>query len=331
MSGPTASGSPTPVVVVGDVMTDILVRVDVTLPAGLAIGSDTRARISTSGGGSGANTACWLASAGRDVTFVGRVGDDHFGAAAVAQLAACAVRTQVRVDPERPTGTCVVLVDVTGQRSMLPDSGANIAVTADDLPPLGPAVPGRRRAHLHLSGYTLLNPASRAAGISMLDTARRAGVTTSVGAASAALIRQVGATEVLGMLAGASLVVANLDEVQALLPDSPYGPEPGGSGWSTPLADPLPHAHLVEKIGTVVVTGGAHGAWWFARGHDPIHVPAPAVEPVDTTGAGDAFAAGFLGAWLDGVPPELALAAGHRLGAHAVARVGARPEPRARR
>ena len=71
---------------------------------------------------------------------------------------------------------------------------------------------------------------------------------------------------------------------------------------------------------------GADGALFYANGRPPVRVPAPPVERViDGTGAGDAFVAGFLPAWLDKKPPAEALGSGCRLAAHALNLIGARP------
>ena len=84
------------------------------------------------------------------------MGDDPLGRESVVALHGCGVTTYVSHDHERTTGTCVVLVEPGGERSMLPDSGANATLTPADLP----HEPFRPGAHLHLSGYTLLNEGS---------------------------------------------------------------------------------------------------------------------------------------------------------------------------
>ena len=109
-----------------------MVDVVAALPGPLAHGSDTPAAISHHQGGSGANVAAWLAAAGAQVAFAGRAGADPLGDAAVAALAGVALA--VERDPERPTGTCVVLVHPGGERTMIPDAGANDALELPELP-----------------------------------------------------------------------------------------------------------------------------------------------------------------------------------------------------
>lgn len=84
---------------------------------------------------------------------------------------------------------------------------------------------------------------------------------------------------------------------------------------------------LGRRHGAAVVKGGADGAVW-SDGARTVSCPAVATTVVDSTGAGDAFAAGFLAAWLDARDPVTALAAGCALAARAVGQVGARPDGR---
>jgi ribokinase len=268
------------VVVLGDLMVDV-----VAVASGpLARASDTPAHVEVRGGGSAANVAAWLAALGVPVALVARVGDDDRGRAAVAELAAAGVECHVEVDPERPTGTCVVLVEPGGERSMLPDPGANDA-------PAGEVPAGD---HLHVSGYALLRTGARPAAVAAIARARERGTPVSVDPASAALLTPA----FLEWAAGADLLLANEDEAEAL-GDLTCFPE-------------------------VVIKGGDRGASW-TDWSDRVRVAAEPATVIDTTGAGDAFAAGLLAARLDGTSPREALEAGCRVAARAVALVGARP------
>jgi sugar/nucleoside kinase (ribokinase family) len=170
-----------PIVVVGDLMVDVVAAA----AAPLAHASDTDARVRWTGGGAAANVAAWLAEAGVPVTLVSRVGDDLAGRAAVGELRDAGVDAHVAVDPVRGTGTCVVVIGADGERTMLPDRGANLALAPADLP-ADHFVAG---AHLHLSGYVLLHDGCRPAGLAALAGARAAGMTVSVDPASAAPLR----------------------------------------------------------------------------------------------------------------------------------------------
>ena len=154
-----------PVVVVGDVMTDVLAAFDGPLvPAG-----DTPASIALRPGGSGANTAAWLGHLRVPTIFVGRVGDDAFGRDAARALREAGVTPRLAMAGAAATGTVIVLVDAAGERTMLPDSGANAGLAPEHIPG-DVLLPG---GHLHLSGYTLLRPSTRPAALAALAAARR--------------------------------------------------------------------------------------------------------------------------------------------------------------
>jgi sugar/nucleoside kinase (ribokinase family) len=269
----------------------------------LAVGSDTPARVWLTGGGSAANTAAWLATTGAPVTMVGVVGDDAAGADRLAELAAAGVDVAVRRVPDVPTGTVVVLSQGE-ERSMLCDRGANARLSTPDVDRALAGAPDA--VHLHLSGYALFDGHSRPAARHALAAARAAGLTTSVDAASAGPLHRVGGAEFLDWVRGADLLLANLDETVALV------------GADDPVSLSAYARHAVVKR-------GERGATWAPAGAEPVEVPAEPARVVDVTGAGDAFAAGLLSAWLTGAAPVEALRVGARLGARAVARSGARP------
>jgi sugar/nucleoside kinase (ribokinase family) len=288
-------------VVVGDIVTDVLAVHE--LP--LVPGSDTLATVSMLGGGSGANTAAWLATSGVPTAFVGVVGADEAGVARVAELAAVGVRPAVRRAEGSTTGSVVVLSSA-GERTMLSNRGANLLLSPADVD-AGLASGAR---HLHLSGYTLLDPSARDAGRYALAAAARRGLTTSVDMAAAAIVRRVGPAAFLSWVRGADLLLANVDEAGALV----------GEGSPAELA-----ARLTGWAGYGVVTCGAAGAVWASAGGEVVDAPAQPAPVVDATGAGDAFAAGLLSAWLSGGSPAEALRAGTAMGAAAVSVVGGRP------
>lgn len=297
-----------PVLVVGDAVTDVVALLSVPL----AHGSDTPARIGVTGGGSAANTAAWLAWAGTDVGLVCSVGADRAGDALLDDLTGSGVRCLATRQPDAPTGTVVVLA-TNGERSMVADRGANLLLSGDDVERALTAV---APTHLHLSGYPLLDAASRPAGLRALEVARSRAVTTSVDAASATPLRAVGGATFLSWVSGVDLLLANLDEARALL-----GVDDAAHALATALA---------RHVRRAVVKCGPAGAVWAEPDRDPVAVPGREVDLVDATGAGDAFAAGLLTAWLGGAGPRDALLAGTRLGALAVSAAGARP-PNSRR
>jgi sugar/nucleoside kinase (ribokinase family) len=288
------------VVVVGDLATDVVV----VLAGDPAPGSDRPAAIRTRGGGAGANVAVHLARLGTPVVLAGCVGDDDAGAGLRAELAAAGVGDAVRTVAGVATGTIVSLVEPGGQRSMLADRGANLGLRAGDVPAPEPG------GHLHLSGYTLLDPGPRAAGLAALAAATEAGCTVSVDPASVGPLTRYGVDRWLADTSAATLLLPNADEARLL----------------TGCADAAEAARsLAERHRAVAVTLGAEGALW-ASGGRVVHRPAHPTDVVDTTGAGDAFAAGLLTTWLrqpDG-DPSAALDAGLALAAEVVRRSGAR-------
>jgi ribokinase len=291
--------------VVGDIVTDILAVHSETL----AVDSDTPARISLTGGGSAANTAAWLASTGAAVELLSVVGADVAGDDRLAELAAVGVGCgQIRRTSAAPTGSVIVLAQ--GQdRTMLNDRGANHELHPSDVDAALSALPDV--AHVHLSGYSLLDHSSRPAGLRALAAAAERGLSTSVDAASAAPLRRVGAGAFLSWVRHADLLFANLDEAQVLAESTMES--------VAALATALAHA-----VPGVVVKLGPGGAVW-ASADGVISVPAEPAIVVDTTGAGDAFAAGLLAARMAGLDLVAALVAAVRLGAQAVGIVGGRP------
>jgi ribokinase len=290
----------TRLVVLGDVMVDVVCRLD----GPIALGSDAPARIEFGYGGSAANVSAWAAvarGAGPPV-LAGRIGADERGRAAEAELRAVGVETRLAVDPQRPTGTCVVLVGPDGERSMVPDAGANDSLAEGDLPD-DVLMEG---AHLHLTGYTLVRDASRAAGRAAIARARQSGMSVSVDPSSSALLSPAFVDE----LEGVGLLLPNAEEAAVL------------SGERRAERAAL---LLASRVPEVVVTLGPEGAIW-TDGKDVLRGNAESEAMVlDTTGAGDAFAAGFLTARLSGAGPEEALREGCRLAAIAVRTPGARP------
>ena len=258
----------------GDLLLDVVVRLD----APLAAGDDVTAATALSAGGQAANVAAWAAALGADARIVAVRSPDDAGAIAAREL------ERRRVDVRGPvgarTGVVVSLVEPGGDRTMASDRGS-----APDLHERALEDEWFACDALHLSGYSLLRePISRAA-MRAAGVARNGGARVSVDLSSWTHVRD-----------NRSRVA---DALARLAPDVVFGNE---REW--------------EALGeldapTVVVKRGARGISVDGSHHD-----APPAVVVDTTGAGDALAAGFL---VGGV--EVALAAAARC----VAQVGAIP------
>jgi len=287
--------------VVGEVMVDVIARASATP----APGSDTPATITDEDGGSAANVAAWLADLGAPVQLIVRIGDDARGSAALDRLAVAGVAVSAVRDPVFPTGRCMVLVTPDGERTMFPDPGANAHLASMDIDPTA-WLPGD---HLHVSGYSLLRQGSRDAALTALAEARRRGLTVSVDASSEAPLRIVGAEVFLGWLEEGDLLFANAAEARALTSQ-------------LPTADALDH--LAGRGLTPIIKMGAEGAV-AARGDERWSAPAEPARVHDTTGAGDAFAAGFLSSWVSQGDMAAALGRATLIAARAVTGAGGRP------
>lgn len=291
----------TVIVVMGDVIDDILVQPLRPVEAD----SDTPAAITARPGGSAGNAAAWLGSLGAEVVFVGRVGTAEAERHA-ALFQAAGVEPRLTADPDRPTGAVVSIVE--GQsRTMYTQRGAN---TAFDPASVTDGLL-ERAAVLHLTGYTLFGAADHAPFRALFERARAHGVAVSVDPGAASFLRGDGAARFLAAVDGATLLFPNLDEGAAL----------------TGLARPAEIARaLTERFPVVALTLGATGCLAAAAGAGHVEVDAVPAAVVDTTGAGDAFAAGFLAEWVRSASLAAAARAGVTVAARSVARIGGRPE-----
>lgn len=289
------------VLVVGDVMTDVIV-----VPEGPIVkGSDRRAMVRSRPGGSGANQAVWLGAMGANVVFAARVGatdkamyENYFRGLGVVPVLAG--------DKAQPSGVLVTIVDPDGERSFLTDRGANLNLSPDDLPAsllddIGMVV---------VSGYSFFAPGPRAAVQGLLAEARARGIAVAVDPASVGFLVEVGPAQFLGWTEGADWIFANESEAEALT---------GVAGYEAQTRA------LGARFANVVIKRGRLGA--ALGGSDGVRVlrPAPVVTVVDSTGAGDAFAAGFIAALLAGDNEASALAKGIAAGAKAVQSIGGQP------
>jgi len=267
----------------GDLVEDVIVRLD----GPVNVASDTHATISRRRGGSAANVVARAAALGHPARFLGRVGADAIGTALIADLSADGVDASM-VSRGGSTGTIVALVDHLGERSMLTDRRACLDLDDPDRSWLDAVTT------LHVPFYSLATGPIATTASTVIDWAHERRVAVSIDVSSTAIMHEVGIDEVIRRLADArpDVVLANGDEAAALQIDGPV-------------------------VGALtVVKHGPRSALLHHIDGSTTEVPAIAVPGVnDTTGAGDAFAAGLLTFVGWGDDPVAACNAGHRAAA----------------
>jgi sugar/nucleoside kinase (ribokinase family) len=245
-----------PVCTLGDLLLDVIVRLETPL----ADGEDATGETRVGPGGQAANVAAWIASLGEPARFVGKRASDPAGRLLEDELRSRGVELVGPVVEGR-NGVVVSLVGPDGGRTMASDRGVSPQLGAWELE-MGWF---RDCSWLHLSGYSLLRTPIDEAGAKAAGAVRALGGKVSVDLAPASLLREYGPERLAARLRllEADVVFANDDEVAA-------------------MGDDLPARTLVRKKGAegIVVDGEAF--------------PAVAAEAVDSTGAGDALAAGFI-------------------------------------
>jgi sugar/nucleoside kinase (ribokinase family) len=260
-------------------------------------------------GGSAANTAAGVAALGGHASFVGQLADDQLGEIFAHDIRSLGVEfeTPLRADVGA-TARCLILVTPDAQRTM------NTFLGAAQM--LSPDVIDRARVAeakiLYLEGY-LWDPADpRAAMYGAMDAAREAGTKVAFTLSDSFVVERHRA-DLMRLLdeRRIDILFANQAEVEALaeVPDVE----------SAVVA-------LRDKVGTLVITRHEHGAL-ATRGEERADVPAePIRQLVDTTGAGDLFAAGFLVGEARGLGLEQSLRLGAICAAEVIQHYGARPE-----
>jgi ribokinase len=287
-SSPTPSPSPWEgrnlrIVALGDLVYDVLVQSD---EEELSQESDITARIVVRPGGSAANfavQAARLLGAGR-VSFISKVGRDDSGAALVQSLEREGVQPHVAIEQsERPTGTVLVFVNRSGRRTMVTDPGASRVLTVAELEANADILANADA--FHLTSYSLFTDPPRSAALRACQLTKQGGALISLDPSSHHLIETLGRDRyiALAQAAAADIFLPNLDEGRLL--SGEYEPEA--------VARALHHFAPI-----VALKLGANGCLVSQRGGDLQHIPAVPHIAVDTTGAGDAFAAALVVGYL---------------------------------
>jgi len=260
------------IVVLGDLNLDVLAR----LPCDLPHGGEVRTSVESTPGGSAGNFARAAACEGADIIFIGCVGNDLVGELLVRSLVEQGIDVQVK-HVELPTGTIVALQYGT-ESTMLCSRGAN-----DGLDPSWIREDFFHGAnHLHLSGYSLLSPAQLLAIQKAMRIAQGKDISISASPPPANLIHSFGVTRFLEAIAKVNFIFLNLKEGKLL------------SGKETPEEIVTV---LAETFAAGALTLGGEGSLaWSGNKRDRCQTDS--IKALDTTGAGDAFAAGFVVTYL---------------------------------
>jgi len=286
---------------IGDVMLDVVAVV----PSAINYGSDTPSKISTHGGGAAGNVASWAQVSGAQTQVLARVGNDSAGTAVLSEFDRLGITYSHSIVPGARTGVVVILVDPTGERTMFPDSGANSGLTVNDLPSLDDF------KAIYLSGYALQNAQSRPGVLAMIEKIREKNLPIFFDPATVGGMSQVKLEEILSWLPLMSTLLLNEEEAIFLTKESNI--------------DVCLDA-LLEFTPTVVIKKGSMGSVGKTRNGQLVSVTAIKSSMIDTTGAGDSFAGGFIASWLENRDLLHCMKSGSLVAGECVAIVGARPQ-----
>ncbi len=311
------------VVGIGNAIVDVLAVADDAFLAGLGIEKDAmqlieepRAQQLTglarnpviTSGGSGANTVAGLASFGASAGYIGKIAEDELGHQFMREMMATGVPFHTRPLTGGPaTARSIIFVTDDGHRSMNTFLGASVLFSKDDVD----VQMIRDSAILYLEGYLFDKEEAKAAFVHAAETAKAAGRKVSVTLSDSFCVDRHRASFRQLVKGYADIVFANEAELLSLYETSDFDAALGAL-----QADCAVAAVTRSAKGSVVIGDGA-----------PIAVPAePVIKVVDTTGAGDQYAAGFLFGIARGLPLATCARLGHVAAAEVISHFGPRPE-----
>jgi len=278
---------------IGDLIEDVVVW----LSAEPNLGTDTDSIIQRTRGGSAANVAMFAALTGTESRFIGQVGNDALGQQLCSSLQQAGV--DVCVVSEGRTGSIVVLVQPNGERSFLTDRGVASHLSLVDASLMANV------GILHVPSYSLVTEPLASTSLLYIKAAQSLGAVISIDASSTSVLEHFGVARYKSLIQSIQpqVFLCNEDEAGLLGVGATQG---------------MPGAALT------VIKRGAHSTLAISQNNERSEVTvAPVANIVDTTGAGDAFAAGFLPTFVASNDVEVAIARGHAVAARVLRSPGA--------
>lgn len=257
-------------------------------------GGEAPATFLARAGGQALNVARTVRNLGGRASLCASIGQDEWGRWLSREVRRLGIRPLLQPVRE-PTGM-VISIAAAGQRTMYAQRGANARLSL-----AGIRLSGANT--LYVSGYLLGNAKADQEVPRLLDQAHARGVASAVDTPPADILDTLGAKRFLAAYSKAGVLFTTQDEA-SVLTDKP--------------ASKAAAAALAGRFRLVVIKQGAQGCW-VQQGDAGSHVPTVPLDPVDATGAGDAFCAGFLHAQIQGKQPLEAAAFAHRVAAQTIA------------
>ena len=253
-------------------------------------------------GGSASNTSVALARLGCNVGFIGKVGHDELGSFYSDDLTNNNVTPHL-LKSDLPSGRCNVLISTDSERTMATYLGAAVTLSAEDLN----IETFKQYDILHIEGYLVqnYNLITRAGQL-----AKEAGLTVSID------------------LASYNIVAENINFLQdfvAKYVDIVFANEEEATAFTQLPAEQAVHS-IAQQASLAIVKVGAKGSY-IKQGDTLLHIPAEKVKPIDTTGAGDVYAAGFLYGYANNLPLSRCAEIGTLCAAQVIEEIGAKITP----
>lgn len=288
------------IVALGDLLLDITCRTQALVLSG----TDCSVQAGVSPGGSAANFAVWAARLGAEVGLIAKVGDDVLGRALLQDLEREGVVSGVVVG-HSTTGMTVLIADQRGEHIMLAARGATSELQVADL---DWALLDRADV-LHVTAYSFFEESPRQAALAAMQHVKSRGKLLSLDPSACDYLQRLGGQAFFDLAQKVDFLFPNLDEGRVL------------TGEQTPERV---LRCLLQHFPVVALKLGPDGAL-AGSGAQIVHSQGFAVPVVDTTGAGDAFAAAFMVTWLNQHNLAAAAQEGNRVAARVVQVAGTRP------